>query len=63
MGKITWLDKALMKYEDLTEEEVLDMLPEDKVEKYLNSISIFGYGSEIISVVLTAYGLKRNDLL
>lgn len=53
--KLTWLDKALTKYDDLTEE--------DKIEMYLNSIGIYGYGSEISSAVLAAHGTNKNKIL
>ena len=57
---LTWLDRQLMKEEELTEEEVLELHPAEKVELYLKLQGIVGYGNNIIKAVSAAYGVELN---
>ena len=54
---LTWLDKMLMKEEELDEMEVREMQPYDKIKMWLNLNSIYGYEDDIINAINTAYGV------
>ena len=53
----TWLDRMLMKEEELDEMEVREMQPYDKFKMWLNLNSIYGYEDDIINAINTAYGV------
>lgn len=55
---LTWLDRMLIKEEELDETEVREMQPYDKFKMWLNLNSIYGYEDDIISVINTAYGVE-----
>ena len=55
---LTWLDRMLMKEEELDEMEVRDMQPYDKFKMWLNLNSIYRYEDDIINVINTAYGVE-----
>lgn len=57
---LTWLDKMLMKEDELDEKEVLEMEPAEKVELYLRLQGIVGYGNDVIRAVAAAYGVNLN---
>lgn len=59
-GSLTWLDKLLMKEEELDEKEVRGMHPAEKVELYLRQFGIVGYGNDAIRAVAAAYGVNLN---
>ena len=54
---LTWLDRMLMKEEELDEMEVREMQPYDKFKMWLNLNSIYGYEDDIINAINTAYGV------